>query len=50
MIAPAELAEAAAMLEITPHRLRQLVQNRSALPPQMERLDEEHVFNHAFAR
>jgi hypothetical protein len=33
MTAPDELAEAAALLEITPHRLRQLVQNRSALPP-----------------
>jgi hypothetical protein len=33
MTAPGELAEAAALLEITPHRLRQLVQNRSALPP-----------------
>jgi len=33
MTAPGELAEAAALLEITPHRFQQLVQNRSALPP-----------------
>jgi hypothetical protein len=33
MTAPGEFAEAAALLEITPHRLQQLVQNRSALPP-----------------
>jgi hypothetical protein len=33
MTVPGEFAEAAALLEITPHRFQQLVQNRSALPP-----------------